>query len=258
MLKRNKDQIKGTSKIHSLLRSTCLSLFFPTGAFPVEIQLLWLCLPMGHFWAVLSTAGNCTGWMNTEGLSQIFTAKAQICGAAHVGQSDWGNRSSWNFFPGLTGAWSFPIPIPTLKSAQGLTAVEPAGPVWLGTVLGTSGSSVGTEVWHRLSGARLALSLASDQTTPSPSLPPRIWGGEWKGERSMGLDNDDLITSTSCAHRQSRRQNSFPLPSTMAFQALAHPQHQQWLLRKPNSITTDVSHLLSPSFHKLLPLSTMP
>lgn len=98
MLKRNKDQIKGTIKIHSRLRSTCLSLSFPIGAFPVEIQLLWLCLLMGRFWAVLSSGGNVTGWMNTDGLSQIFMAKAQICGATYVGQSDWVTGAAGSFF----------------------------------------------------------------------------------------------------------------------------------------------------------------
>lgn len=166
MLKRNKDQIKGTIKIPTRLRSTCLSLFFPTGNFPcgntAAVGVFTRRTALGsaeHCWELHRLDEH--GWL----IPNIYGQGTDL-GNTRVGQSDWGDRSSWNFFPGLTSAWSFPIPAPTCKSAQGLTAVEPAGPVWLGTVLGT-------EVWHRPSGARLAL-----VTNHHPSLPPRIWGGD--------------------------------------------------------------------------------
>lgn len=135
VLKGNKDQIKGTVKIPSWLRSTCLSPFFPIGNFPYGNTAAGVVFRHGT--ALGSTAGSRTGWVNMDGLSQIFTAKAQICATTRVGLRDWGNRSSWNFFPGL------PIPPPASNSAQGRTAVEAAGPAWLGTVLGTWGSSWG-------------------------------------------------------------------------------------------------------------------
>lgn len=239
MLKRNKDQIKGTIKIPSRLRSTCLSLFFPTGNFPCgNTAAVVVFRNMEQFWALLEIAQ--FGWKKFHpqvGWKQAYPKYLQprhTFMQLHmldrmIGVTAAARIFSWSH-------WSFPIPAPNSDSAQGLPAVV------LGSILGTWGSSMGTEGWHRPSGARLALSLASDLPAPSSSLPPRRWGGERRGDRSMDLDSGTLIRQAPvvCAGRAGGGIHSF-FPSTGGFLG-----------------TKGVSHLLSPSFQELLPLSTMP
>lgn len=149
-----------------------------------------------------------------DGLSQIFTAKAWICAITHVGQSDWVTAAARIF------SWShwyleLPYPCSNLCLSPGTPCSRATG---LGSILGTWGSSVGTEGWHRPSGARLALSLASDHPPPSSSLPPRVWGGEQKGDRSVDLDNGNLIRQAPavCASRARGGIHSL-FPSTGGF-----------------------------------------
>lgn len=75
----------------------------------------------------------------------------------------------------------------------------------------------------------------------------------------MDLDSDNLIRQAPAVHAGRARGGIHSLyPSTGGFSGICTSSARAVVAWKPNSIAMDVSHFLSPSFHELLPLSTMP